>query len=401
MVRLKSILIKVEHSKFYLTRTLSVEVKNTNLPHTEFNFRERGFFMEVQLLSFDKPSKNLAIDILEYNLPPNDERHTAWKNQNPKDEILELTIVHIKWKLFEPCLSYYSSKVIDLIPTNPKFAEKKRFPTFNISDKISINRITIATGYFHYSKHFKWDDNRIVVTVQYPFLFKELDLVKQFFHRILKKKTLDIDLTLKNENGNIQIVKAECEDIKKINADSIKVIKSIQFKNWKKNMAPDSIEGAFFKPNEENIISDFGNVDDFEKELLFHILENEKIRNREQLQYLSKISSTQSQLHITLEPQFGFVFIFEGKEMTHCIWELINSHATYVWSINTPQFSPKELNILSQEITKIIEMGREDYRLTFENTENLFFHPIHHKSKNNPMSDHFGKWRLEIEKLLI
>jgi len=398
---LKSILIKIENHKFYLSPQLVVDVKDTNLPDSEFEFRGRAFFIEVQLLDFDKLSKNLVLDILEYNLGADHDRILKWEKQEPKDEVLELTIVHIKWPLFKSCLSYFSSQAKDLIPTNPKFADKQRFETFNIQEKVSINQITIASGCFYFSRRFKWEKEKINVTVQYPFLFKELNLVKQFFHKILKKKTLIINLTLTNQNGDIKIIKAECADIEKINEESIKVIKAIQFKEWKNNIAPDSMEGAFFNPTEENIISDFGNIDEFEKELLFHIVENEKIRNKEQLQYLSKISSSKTQLHITIDPQFGFVFIFQGEEMTHCIWELINSHASYIWSIHTQSFGSQELNILSEEISKINEIGRAVYKTQFDNSEQLYFHSVNHKSKNNPSIDHFGSWRLELEKLLI
>ena len=73
------------------------------------------------------------------------------------------------------------------------------------------------------------------------------------------------------------------------------------------------------------------------------LIESESPRNVKQLVYLSGKKHERTQkIRFTLNPLFGFIFFISGKNKNHICWELLNSHATYIWSFN------KELSIESQ-----------------------------------------------------
>ena len=71
-----------------------------------------------------------------------------------------------------------------------------------------------------------------------------------------------------------------------------------------------------------------------ENDVLNLLVEKGKIRNWRNLEYLSADKQSENyKFKFTLHPEFGFLFLVEGEKYLHFIWELRNSNATYLWSI--------------------------------------------------------------------
>jgi len=88
-----------------------------------------------------------------------------------------------------------------------------------------------------------------------------------------------------------------------------------------------------------------------------------------QLAYLAGTKQSQNhKLRYTLNPNFGFLFLIEGAKNKHFVWELLNSHATYIWSIDK---SVKEIKLQFKRVESIINMirtsGRGNYKRAFRN----------------------------------
>ena len=63
--------------------------------------------------------------------------------------------------------------------------------------------------------------------------------------------------------------------------------------------------------------------------------EKTNLKNQKQLMYLSgAIQSGTDKIRFTLEPKFGFLFTFNKDGVNHYCWELLQSHASYIWTIN-------------------------------------------------------------------
>ena len=56
---------------------------------------------------------------------------------------------------------------------------------------------------------------------------------------------------------------------------------------------------------------------------------------------------------------------------------------------------------LEAEFNIITTHGRSHYRNFFEPKDGLFLSIVNHKNNQNPMIDHFGEWRLSLERLLV
>ena len=101
-------------------------------------------------------------------------------------------------------------------------------------------------------------------------------------------------------------------------------------------------------------------------------------------------------LRFTLSPKFGFLFYVEGKEMDHFIWELLNSHATYIWSIQKELTSlENKLKLIEREVNFIRGNGRRIY-LNSEKTEDLIFNKINHENSETGVVDGFPKWKMRV-----
>ena len=86
--------------------------------------------------------------------------------------------------------------------------------------------------------------------------------------------------------------------------------------------------------------------------------------------------------------------------MHHFIWELLDSHATYIWSMPHTPFREASQNI-ENEISSINQIGRSQYKAHFQNRPDLFFNTVIHKKANSSYEDYFPRWRHIVESLLV
>ena len=149
----------------------------------------------------------------------------------------------------------------------------------------------------------------------------------------------------------------------------------------------DDIEGNVFCQNEQDILS--------------FLLDNNKTRNGKQLEYLSgNKQADNSKIRFTLHPKFGFLFFIEGKEHNHFVWELLNSHATYIWSIDKFE---KEIDYqykrVEESINTIRGIGRERYKQEYRKNNHdhdLLFYIIKHKDVTSNDVDGFEDWKRKL-----
>lgn len=157
-------------------------------------------------------------------------------------------------------------------------------------------------------------------------------------------------------------------------------------------MDSDDIEGNVFNQTEKDILNFF--------------LEKKGVRNKKQLAYLSgKKQSENHKLRYTLNPNFGFLFLVEGEKNNHFIWELLNSNATYIWSIEK---SEREVELQFKRIEDIVNTvrtsGRENYKSAYRNNHqdnDLVFRVISHENIDSNLIDEFPKWKNKLNEQLI
>jgi hypothetical protein len=140
--------------------------------------------------------------------------------------------------------------------------------------------------------------------------------------------------------------------------------------------------------------------------LLEIILRDDKIRNKQQIIYLAgKLHTATEKILFTSHPQFGFVFHVRGNDLMHFVWELLNSHATYVWSYDPKRTTSKlARRRLEYALSTIREEGRQSYRIEMPHApgmDQLHFSVIRHDKIAVSTSAGFAIWRARLQERLV
>ena len=396
-----NILIQIKEKCIWFSPHDSISLEYTNLPTELFTFSSRPMYWKLNMLSFDKRSRALTVNISDYDATDTE----AWHKQVPKSRIDKLVIQEIVWEPFTKCLSYYDGtlkKSITSLLSQLQTKENLNIKPVTLLHRVSINKMKIGSGQLSYTKKVRWSKNPITFTIEHPLMIPEMELIKPYFHNIMKGKMVDIEVTVVHKSDHVEVLKTHAPQLQKINKESLYIMRGLQIKDWVKSQKEEYQTNIL----QEDIDLDYdpsetGNIDPIERELLNRILEESDAKNKHQLLYLSDATSPTDKLMLTIQPQFGFIFTIRGDEMIHCIWELVNSHATYIWSFPQAFHSDRYFNILRREFAKITEIGRQAYRDTYAENPDFYLRTVNHGSSTDPMVDRFGRWRVRLESYLV
>ena len=151
-------------------------------------------------------------------------------------------------------------------------------------------------------------------------------------------------------------------------------------------------EGNVFYQDENNVLS--------------ILLEKGNIRNKKNLDYLSGVKQSEKhKIRFTLHPDFGFLFLVEGETYNHFIWELRNSNATYLWSVEKSEKDiDGQFKRIEQTINTVKSLKRERYKQEYKSglvDNDLKFYSIDHEKISTAEEEGFAKWKERLEALMI
>ncbi|GJM36032.1 MAG: hypothetical protein DHS20C18_50330 [Saprospiraceae bacterium] len=413
----KYIILKLANNGLYYNDSELILWENTNFPSKD-NFSFNGLyevFWKVEMDSFNQKSKELVVTVVDYN--PNDTK--AFQKQFPKHEIRKIIFKPIDWSGLVKYLNFYSPREFENIIQKKVKPPKKELKQPQI-EKQNISRgIDVDFRYPLIKSKFKMGFIEITKKIDNIFLhekvtFKipndnilpEFDYIKPYFAKALKKRKVEVKGKIKIDRiGELQI-DCNSKEIEQIDEDFITNVKYLITKKAIKNPRILTIDKSLF--TEEDFFDGFEEKDKLgdtlkisEKEILEAVLNFKGIRNKKQLIYLSgKLQSKDERVRFTMNPDFGFVFCVKGSQMNHFIWELLDSHATYIWS-----FIKDELDINQQydRIEKTINFirinGRNEYLRQFD--DEVIFNKIMHEKTNSNFIDGFPRWKAKINEKII
>ena len=281
--------------------------------------------------------------------------------------------------------------------------------SFSESFWVNFQDARFMPGYVSVFKTLKGTSEKIEFKIKNDHIIPEFDTIKFWFAKKLKSKKFRVSAKVTISNGKIIETIATSRHISQITEE---MIESIKYQRTMALTSPPRIEmpdKSLFTAedifsrfeDEENGLNAFNQSED---EILRLLLENSKIRNRQQLAYLAaKKQSESHKLRYTLHPQFGFLFLVEGKENNHFIWELLNSNATYIWSTDKNDSIEMQYKSIEDLINKIRISGRDNYRRTFRQYttgDGIVFHYIEHENIKSSLVDCFPKWKQRIDERL-
>jgi len=440
------LIIKVDNQDIYLSPKLNVPIQQTNIPIEHCKFRSHeDIFWKVELLDYNPDTKCWKMKVVDYFI--NDIKNFNCQKSTRKVE--RIAFEPFDWVKFEQHLTNYQKiKLHDVLYNHdadrffreePKQKTAPAFSIVNFSNQtiednlpqgkhnptafipterlpiIEIRRVEFTVyfseayfmlGYVTFSKNIKEIGDKVDFKIKNDYILAEFENIKSWFAKKLKTKKFKVNATITTTDGKVTEVNATSPQIAMIDAgliDSIRyqrtiaLTKSTRVSETDKSlftaeeifgeMETDDIEGNVFRQNEQDILS--------------FLLDNNKTRNRKQLEYLSGSKQAEnSKLRFTLHPNFGFLFFIEGKENNHFVWELLNSHATYIWSIDK---SEKEVELqykrIEASVNTIRDSGREQYKRAYRQNHHdndLVFCVIEHDNITSNFVDGFVKWKHKL-----
>ena len=95
----------------------------------------------------------------------------------------------------------------------------------------------------------------------------------------------------------------------------------------------------------------------------------------------------------------------EGEEYNHFIWELRNSNATYVWSIEkSAEDIHGQYTRIEKTINTVKSLKRQQYKKDYKNgivDSDLKFYSIDHEKISTDVEGGFARWKERLNGLLM
>ncbi len=440
---LKEIIIKIDNQAVFLNPNLAIPIRQTDIPAEHMTFRSREeIFWKVELLEYNAENKCWKVRITDYCIKDTQN----FSRQQSTREVLRLSFESFDWQKLEPLLSsYHKIKLLDVLknheterllkekttgvpayampgagtpsqspgdkltdsPADPRLLTR----TYEVELSVYFSETQFMLGYLAFTKYVKEVDDTVAFKIPNDFILPEFENIKSWFARKLKSRKFRVNATITTTGGEVTSVTATAPQIAMINealVDSIKYQRTLAL--TKSPKLPDIDKSLFtaediFNTGESDDVE--GNVfRQDEKDILQFLITHHNTRNKKQLEYLSgHKQSANFRIRFTLHPNFGFLFLIEGMENNHFVWELLNTHATYIWSIGK---SERDIELQYRRVEDIINTirntGREQYKRAYKNNHHdsdLIFCSIEHDDITSSFVDGFVKWKHKLNEKLI
>lgn len=424
---MKTILLKVDNEGVYYNPTEGLAWASTNMPIGAFRFREHEpIYWRARMCAYQKETQLLELEVLDYQAVVVDD----FEQQSPKQPIRALHFRPLSPQAFKANLSYYDGLRLATIltateptPPAPKiiWTKEGRTPlttapslaenpaSIHLHFQQRIQDLSFSLGLIK-GTHFveEWGI-AIDFEIANDFIIPEFDYVKSYVAKALKQRHVPIEIKTTLADTIEKSVPARCPVLESIDERLLVLVRSQAAERLlKKPKFEADVDKSLFTADEmyDQYTEDGPWGDALRspgEEILAQILSLKEVRNAKQLQFLAgKVHAPGEKLRFTLTPLFGFIFLAKGERQRHFIWELLDSHATYVWS-----FDPEELPAQQQfpELEKILTFikvhGRQEYRNNHHLSDHFAFRAINHRHAGSNFVEGFPRWRnLLLEQLV-
>jgi len=417
------IIIRISNQGVSFNDSLLIPWEQTNFPdNATFSFNAQfPIYWEAAMQKFDPNKLQLQLKVVDYQ--PTE--ISNFDDQQPKTAIKSVVFEPLSWLNLQELLSYYKPNAFQAIlaPESEEETQQTIIPEGKkstdhsdwintariispINFSIAINKLTFKMGHVVFEKKIQSLANPISIRIYNEHIIPEFDYVKSFFAKALGSKKINVKGRVEiNDTGEIKSY-WQSTALKKIDDSLISGIKRLRMQEAIKKPSIIAVDKSLFTPQEffdgyeEEKLGNTTTLSD--QEILMEILALKGIRNRKQLEYLAGQLQVATQgIKFTLSPQFGFLFYIAGEAMDHFIWELLNTNATYLWSIEKSEMSlAQKYNELEKQINFIKDQGRIAY-LRNEPHDLFVFNKITHEKITSALVDAFPKWKARLNEKLI
>lgn len=434
----KEIIIKVSNNYIYLNPEFAIAISQTNLPVGNMTFRShKDIYWGAEMLKYDKLTNCLSIRISDFNKRDAD----VFRAQKPKRVVRRLRFDKLDWQRLEPQLTSYKKKGLQEIiynadkepitaeETTSLYSVKKSevkndvdvkldsqlfSPTgtgeIKVNETIPFSELNFRLGYASFEIYIPEMFANLEFKINNDHLLAEFDTIKMWFAKKLGLDKIEVSIKVKLRGDEVVEKSAWSRDIQRITPELIEGVK------YQRTLALPSMPGmddrdkSLFSADElfdqiESKDAEGNTFHQSEEDVLNLLIDQNEVRNKKHLAYLAQQKqSSNYKLRYTSSPNFGFLFLIEGEVNNHFVWELLNSNATYIWSIAKDEDEiNRQFKRVEKTIALIREHGRRHYKQAYRNNhldDNLIFRAIDHSSINSNFLDDFPKWKNRLNEQL-
>lgn len=381
----------------------------SNLPAADFSIHPaQEFFWKVDLISFDKEHQHLTLKVIDY-YPSNID---SFKTQKLKSEIKSIEFARLDWYYLAGFLSTYKKlKLLPFIEDSVEiYVPERSKKNFHYEIKVAFKEIKFEPGKITFWTELPALSEPVEVQIFNPHVLPEFEFIKGYFANALGKKSITVFIDLQMTGNRVGYLSANSVEIDAIDENLVGTLKNTRVLGLQKSPKVVVVDKHLFTADEL-----FDQYYDEPDSNLFHqipidILRNLSslgvVRNCKQLEYLAGRKQLNDQkIMVTLAPNFGFLFITSSGHKNHFIWELINSHATYIWSFDEHLDSTgRQMKIVEEIIGMIREQGRDRYKSYYQShlTDLVYaFNVVIHRHADLSVVDPFPGWKHRLEEILV
>lgn len=297
-------------------------------------------------------------------------------------------------KLFLKRNTYY--RKIEKLPTlfdDPTLeSDEKSALTVDKKVKIPIDGLDFRYGTIAFRSKIEDTNSEIEFEIENLEVRPEFDVLKPYFSKHLRSKTVSVNIFVEFENGKIVSQLATSEDIEKINRE---IVEGVKFRFLNNIISSRKIIGKNLLDIKQ-VQESNGTFYNSAEELFEDALKSSSVKHYQQLRYLAdKHEGSVLKLRFILSP-FSFVFLISGEEYYHLVLETLDTEeATYIW--NFPKVRnelPGYLKQVDENLNIIRNKGRQKFLQNPPSNFNRVLHDYSEKRKG------FIVWRDILEERL-
>ncbi|OJV54197.1 MAG: hypothetical protein BGO31_12645 [Bacteroidetes bacterium 43-16] len=437
-----NLILKITQTQVWYNEHEFIPIEHTDIPYLHLKFKtNRDIFWLTEMTGFNKEYGRLSLVVLDYDYG----QRTEFKNRRPNSEVKFLLFGRFDWNRLEP-LVYYHHKIMfkdrllnadenpyarmreqaikdvqqskqmpyeDFVPSEQAVQSDNYSVPQNIEFSeefdVELENCIFSSGYVECVVYIRRLSGTFGLNVYNESILEEFESVKSWFARKLGKSTFRVVAKFtSNDSGGIEY-EATCEDFEKIDSEFIDGVKIFRTQSLVKAVRDETDNKVLF--TSQNLYDSIGETEGSEfqhteKEIIDVLMKIDGVRNQAELKYLADSrQSLNHRIRFTTQPHFGFLFTVEGNMANHFVWELLESHATYIWTMARAEEDTVEMQWekVSTEIGEIIAIGREAYKRAykdFQSNRKFSFNAIRHRLQESSSADAYSKWLASINQIL-
>jgi hypothetical protein len=218
----RTLLLQISADRVFFNPALSIPLAQTNIPATELRFKSnRDFYWLVRMERFDPETKQLDVEVLDYNATPGE----LFRRQQPRDAVRSLVFKALDWLYLEPQLSYYTKINLKSILKNVPPEQADKLPewrggaapnpqksTMRFRFDVPFTELQFSLGYVGFSKDLEKIDRTVDFKILNDHLLPEFEYIKFGLAQKLGKRTIKVEAEICLCNGDIEVRGVGCED---------------------------------------------------------------------------------------------------------------------------------------------------------------------------------------------